>query len=166
MLFFVFFSWSFFFFFFLQCKNPEKLDLPWPISYLNPTRYGSDPISPSSSTGKRKTQIQVFKQKLKRTKKKSKKREILRVLKRGEKCTRTSFKSWRRGAALIFLHTRVLGKVQTTRRGSRPPLTLTAKPLRALTIVILSVKPNTPPPKSPSSLSLIVDLLILSPPES
>lgn len=59
-------------------------------------------------------------------------------------CTRISSRNWRRGVALIFLLMRLLGKVLIMLRDSRPPLTLTARSLKALTIALLSDRLNTP----------------------
>ena len=79
------------------------------------------------------------------------------------KCTRTSFKSWRREAASIFLPTLAFVKVPITRRGLKLPLTLTARSSKVLTTVQLSVKLNTPPLKLLLIRFLTVVLLTLSP---
>lgn len=64
------------------------------------------------------------------------------------RCIRISCKSQRREAASTSHLIRASGKDLTTRRGSRPSLTSTATPLKALTISPLSVRLSTPPPRS------------------
>lgn len=70
-----------------------------------------------------------------------------RGLKSEAKCIKISFRNWRRGVALIFLLIRRLGKGLIMLRGSKPPLTLTARSSKALTIALLSGWLNTPRPR-------------------
>ena len=72
---------------------------------------------------------------------------------RRKKCTRTSCRSWRSGAASTCRRTRAFGKVPITRRGSRRRWTSTARPSRALTTAPRSARPSTPPPRSRSTHS-------------